>query len=87
MGNFFNAVKAGFAAFREGTQPREYTIAGRPIRCPHCGERTFIPGSALLNTAGATLVNLDWLNPSATILICSECSRIEWFAQEPEGGR
>ena len=84
MGRFFDALKAGVAGFKEGAEPSEYSIAGRPVRCPHCGNTTFAPGRALLNTAGLTLFNLDWADPAATILVCSECGRIEWFAQQPD---
>jgi len=28
--------------------------------------------------------NVDWADPTATILICGECGRVEWFAQEPD---
>jgi len=84
MGRFFNAVKAGLAGFTEGTEPAEYSIAGHTVRCPHCGHSKFTPGSALLNTAGRTFFKVDWADPGATILVCSECSRIEWFAQEPD---
>jgi len=87
MGRFFNAVKAGIEGFKEGTEPSEYSVAGRPIRCPHCGEKKFAPGSALLNSRGRTAFNLDWLDPSATILVCVECGRIEWYASEPEATR
>jgi len=84
MGRFFEALKAGVKGFKEGSEPGEYAVAGRPVRCPHCGETKFAPGSALLTTRGATLLNLDWANPSATILVCAECGRIEWFAHEPD---
>ena len=84
MGRFFKALKAGVAGFKEGTKPCAYSIAGRPVRCPHCGSQAFAPGRALLNTAGRTFFNLDWTDPSATILVCGECGRIEWFAQEPD---
>ncbi len=84
MASFFDALKAGARAFKEGTQPSEYSVAGRPVRCPHCGETKFAPGSALLNTRGRTAFNVDWLDPTATILICAECGRIEWFAHKPD---
>ena len=84
MGRFFNAVKAGVSAMKEASGPGEYAIAGKPVRCPHCSNEKFIPGRALLNSAGRTFFNLDWTDPSATILVCSECGRIEWFAQEPD---
>ena len=84
MGRFFDALKAGAAAFNEGTEPSEYVIAGRTVKCPHCGERKFAPGSALLNTRARSAFNVDWADPSATILICAECGRIEWYANEAE---
>ena len=84
MGRFIEAVRAGIRGFKEGAGPREYSVAGRPIRCPHCGEREFLLGTAMLNTRLRSAFNVDWADPTATILVCAECSRIEWFAQEPD---
>ena len=84
MGRFFNAVKAGVASMKESAGPAEYTIAGKVVRCPHCSHEKFTSGRALLNTAGLTFFKLDWADPSATILVCAECGRIEWFAREPD---
>ena len=39
---------------------------------------------ALLNTRTRSVFNVDWADPSASILICAECGRIEWFAHEPD---
>jgi DNA-directed RNA polymerase subunit RPC12/RpoP len=83
MGHFFDAFKAGIKGFKAGLEPGEFSVGGRPVRCPHCGERQFAPGRALLNTRGATLFNVEWANPVATTLICAECGRIEWFAEDP----
>jgi DNA-directed RNA polymerase subunit RPC12/RpoP len=83
MARFFDALKAGVKGFKQGTEPSEYSVAGRPVRCPHCGEGKFAPASALLNTRGLSAFNLDWADPSATILVCAECGRIEWYAHEP----
>ncbi len=84
MGRFLNALKVGVASYKEATGPGEYQIAGRTIRCPHCEHQKFVLGRALMNSAGATFLNLDWADPSATTLVCAECGRIEWFAQEPD---
>ena len=84
MGRYFEALKAAVKVFREGPEPTEYLIAGRPVRCPHCGEGKFAPGNALLNTRARSAFNVDWADPSATILVCAECGRIEWYANEPE---
>jgi hypothetical protein len=84
VARFFEALRRGVAAFKADSGPHEYTSAGRPVRCPHCGHTQFIHGSALLNTKGRTFFNMDWADPSAATLICAECSRIEWYAQEPD---
>jgi DNA-directed RNA polymerase subunit RPC12/RpoP len=84
MGRYWNAFKAGLKGFKETSEPGEYQLAGRPVRCPHCGHQRFVSGHALLNTAGRTFFNMDYLDPSATTLVCAECGRIEWFAEEPE---
>ena len=83
VGHFFEAFKAGVKGFRNANDPTEYSVAGRPLRCPHCGEKKFAPGSALLNTRVRSAFNVDWTDPSATILVCVECGRVEWFVSEP----
>ena len=83
MGRFFEALKAGIKGFKEANEPSEYSVAGRPVRCPHCGEVKFAPAGALLNTRARSAFNLDWADPSATILVCAECGRVEWFVNEP----
>jgi DNA-directed RNA polymerase subunit RPC12/RpoP len=64
-------------------QPLTVSIAGRPLRCPHCQNDTFYERSWQLNTSGMTFFNLDWLNSSATNYVCSQCGRIEWFTEPP----
>ena len=83
MGRFFDALKAGVKGFKEANEPRGYAVASKPVRCPHCGGVEFAPGRALLNSRGRTAFGADWLDPSASILVCAECGRIEWYAQEP----
>lgn len=72
--------------FRRGYtgEPLRYSVAGKIVKCPHCGEDDFESGSAQLNTAGMTFLNLDWANRSAHTLTCVNCSRVEWFLQKPE---
>lgn len=59
-----------------------YAAAGKPVTCPHCHRDTFHKGSALLNTAGLTFLDLDWLNRSATTLACARCGLIQWFVSD-----
>jgi uncharacterized protein len=64
--------------------PKRFVLAGKMISCPHCSSQRFNIGEAQLNTALATLFNLDWANESATVLICIECGQIQWFGKAPE---
>jgi hypothetical protein len=61
-----------------------YRIAGKNVRCLFCAQERFKRGEGQLNTAGASLLNLDWLNPSADVLVCTACSHIMWFAERTE---
>ena len=61
----------------------EYEIEGEPIKCNHCGQTKFLKGAALLNTAGMTLLGLDWANQTAMTLMCDHCGLIHWFGKPP----
>lgn len=63
--------------------PHTYSANGKEITCPQCQGKQFVQGSALLNTPGMTFLGLDWANKSATVLICAQCSHIQWFLQQP----
>lgn len=67
----------------QATPAGRYHAAGRDIVCLQCGNRWFEQSQAQLNTAWMTFFNLDWANPSATTLICTQCCRMEWYAREP----
>jgi hypothetical protein len=84
MADFVEGVKRGVKAFKESFGPGQYEAGGIKVICPHCKKDIFEEGSAQLNTAGATFLNLDWLNKSARILICTECGLIQWFGISPE---
>jgi predicted nucleic-acid-binding Zn-ribbon protein len=85
MKRFLSAIAAGAKSMSAGPTPERFEVAGKPVRCPHCGGEHFIEGRAQLNTAGLTFVGLDWANRSAATLACTECGRIEWFLADPEG--
>ena len=69
-----------FASFnREMNEDWTYEVAGRQVVCPHCGGEEFEKSEAQLNTAGLTLLDLDWANRSAVVLVCRNCGHIEWF--------
>ncbi|MGC7872010.1 hypothetical protein ACPUYX_10840 [Desulfosporosinus sp. SYSU MS00001] len=84
MPDFIEGLKRGAKAIKESFGPSRYEVATIKVICPHCKNDVFEEGSAQLNTAGATFLNLDWLNKSATILICTRCGLIQWFMESPE---
>jgi uncharacterized protein len=79
MKNISNAFKQAAKAMGPG----QYSIADKQITCPHCGNATFSTGKAQLNSALSTFLELDWLDESATVLVCTQCSRIQWFGKKP----
>lgn len=67
--------------------PARYSAGGKQIVCEHCGHDEFDVGEAQLNTAQMSMMNLDWLNPSATTLMCDLCGRIHWYGVKPDRHR
>lgn len=65
------------------TDYSHYRVGDQRIVCPLCGHDKFDQKSMLVNTTGMTLMNLDWLNSSACVLVCRRCSRMELFAETP----
>ncbi len=84
MGRILDALRAGAKGFSKAFEHPEYEVAGRKVKCPHCGGTHFAEQQALLNTAAATFLHLDWADTSGTALICDACGRIEWFVRKPE---
>ena len=62
---------------------RRFEAGGTPIVCAHCSNHLFEARQILLNTRGLTFLKLDWLNRSATALVCAKCGRIQLFAVPP----
>lgn len=55
-------------------------VNGTHLTCPVCGCDEFEHKRVLLNTAGMTLLKLDWANREASCHICRDCGYIFWFA-------
>jgi hypothetical protein len=60
-----------------------FEAGGTPVLCAHCSNDSFEARHILLNTRGLTFLKLDWLNRSATALVCAKCGRIQLFAVPP----
>jgi len=69
---------------RDGKSTDRFTVNGMVVECSHCKHTRFDVREAQLNTAGATFFNLDWANASATVLVCKQCGKLEWFLSDPQ---
>lgn len=79
-----NALKAAAKAFFSEEDPQSFHAGGKSIQCPHCRNVLFYIRKASLNTSFSTLTNTEWMDSEAAVLICANCSRMEWFLDEPE---
>jgi predicted nucleic-acid-binding Zn-ribbon protein len=58
---------------------KSFRVEGKQIVCPHCDNVLFHDRKASLNTAASELFNVAWADRQARVLICANCSRMEWF--------
>lgn len=65
---------------KQEKDPRTVEIQGKPLRCLVCQGDSFRSREAQLNTAMASLLNVDWANATATCHVCASCGHIHWFA-------
>lgn len=80
-------VDPSFIPENEGAHEASgYEIAGHAVQCPHCRNAEFEEKEVLLNTRGLTFLKLDWLNRSATALICTRCGLVQFFSRRGESG-
>jgi predicted nucleic-acid-binding Zn-ribbon protein len=84
MKNLGRALQAGIKGFAKAFEPARYQAVGVQVRCTHCKGEVFQEKEALLNTTGATLAGVDWLDQSGTALVCENCGLIQWYAMKPE---
>jgi len=59
-----------------------YEVFGKRVVCHHCDHASFKAQEILLNTWLLSLLRIDWLDSSATVLTCDTCGRLTWFSQE-----
>ena len=82
--SFIKKLGKGLKGAMDAVNSDEFEVKGIKAKCPHCGHSHFEIGSAQLNTAGLTFLNLDWANKSASLLSCKNCSFIMWFIEDPK---
>lgn len=54
-------------------------VKDRKLICPVCDRDLFIQTKAQLNTALASLFDVDFANKEATCFVCANCTYIFWF--------
>jgi hypothetical protein len=64
------------------TQDCHYEVGGKRVSCSHCNGNQFKAKEILLNTWLMSLLRIDWLDSSATVLSCNKCGQLTWFAQD-----
>jgi hypothetical protein len=62
---------------------KKVVIKGVVLSCHHCGSGSFTHRRSQLNTAAMTFFDLDWLNASADIYVCTDCGYLHWFLGAP----
>jgi hypothetical protein len=72
-------LKAAAKALVNAPAAESFHVAGKQVECPHCENILFHKREASLNTALSSLTHLEWTDREATVLICANCSRMEWF--------
>ena len=76
-------LKAAAKAFA-GSKAESFRAGGKQVECPHCENILFHKRKASLNTAFSSLTNTEWADRQACVLVCANCSRIEWFYDDLE---
>lgn len=66
-------------ALFSGPAARSFHVEGKQVVCPHCENILFHDRRGSVNTAATELFNLAWSDRQARVLICANCSRMEWF--------
>lgn len=85
----FGVIIAGALAPRRSrgaslvaSEDGHFEVAGTRISCSHCGGTEFSVKQILLNTWLLSLLRIDWLDASATVLTCEKCGQLTWFNQD-----
>ncbi len=63
-----------------GDEPRVTDPDRRGFTCLNCGGSSFTEREIRMNTAGMTLIGLDWLNKAARGIVCDDCHFVHMFS-------
>jgi predicted nucleic-acid-binding Zn-ribbon protein len=73
----------GFFSKSRKSEPENVIVNGNMLECRVCKSKEFTSREAQLNTAGMSMLDLDFLNKTATCFVCANCTHIEWFVEDP----
>ncbi len=79
MINLSNQTQSTAMARFSKRKPDTVIVKDRKLVCPVCENDLFIETRAQLNTAVASLFDVDFANKEARCFVCSECTYIYWF--------
>jgi hypothetical protein len=77
-------LKAAAKALFSGGSAESFRAGGKLVECRHCENILFHKRKASLNTALSSLTHTDWSDREACVLVCANCSRLEWFIDDLE---
>ena len=77
--NIGRGLKAAAKALVSGPKARSFRAGGKIVECRHCENVLFHQRKASLNTALSSLTSTEWSDREACVLVCANCSRMEWF--------
>lgn len=81
-------LKAAAKALVSPPKAESFRADGKLVECRHCENVLFRKRKASLNTALSSITGAEWTDAEACVLICANCSRMEWFYDDlaPENG-
>ncbi len=82
--NISAGLKAAAKSLVNGPRAESFRAGGKQVVCPHCENILFHRKKISMHTAFSSLVNLEWTDGEANVLVCANCSRIEWFYDNVE---
>lgn len=77
--NIVAGLKAAAKSIVAAPKAQSFRVVGKQVECPHCENILFHKRKASLNTASSSLTNTEWTDHQASVLVCANCSRLEWF--------
>lgn len=69
--SFFEEVAESVRQWSERPQPASFKAAGKVIHCTHCNTQFFTKHKVVMR------------GPLSWALVCTSCSAVRWFADQP----